>query len=336
MVFIHEWGHFAAARFFKVKVETFAIGFGKSLWSRKDQQGTLWTVNLLPLGGYVKLFGDAGPASNQDLDKISNLSEEEKSQTFYHKKLWQKAIIVFAGPLMNYVLAIVVGFFLLSYYGEVILSTKISAVTEASPAAKAGLQQGDEIIALDGKPLDNLFELKKILSEKMEGPVTLTYKRNDQEKTVSVVLDKGKLGIMGQEERINYNLITSFEKAVIKVWQINQMIFEGIKLLLSGQGSKEDLGGPIKIAQITGMAFEAGLEVFLQLLILLSINLGLINLLPIPGLDGGHLLFYLIEGLSGRPLKPELQNIGIKIGFFIVIGLLIFVTINDLLFYVKK
>jgi regulator of sigma E protease len=336
MVFIHEWGHFAVARFFKVKVETFAIGFGKSLWSRQDKKGTIWTINLLPLGGYVKLFGDAGPASESDLEKINSLSDEEKSQTFFHKKLWQKALIVLAGPLMNYFLAFIVAFFLLAFYGEMSLSTTISQIAENSPAAKAGLQIKDEIIKVNNQKVTNLFELKKILLDNRKDTILLTYKRAGEEKEILMTPEDNKIGVMAEEIRLNYNFIESFEKAVLKVYYLNKMIFEGIILLISGEGSKDDLGGPIKIAHITGEAFQAGLEVFLQLLVLLSVNLALVNLLPIPGLDGGHLFYYFIQAISGKPISLKFQNLGIKIGFLLLISLLIFVTINDLLFYVKQ
>lgn len=345
MVTIHEWGHFYFARFFKVKVDVFAVGFGKTIWSRFDKYGTEWKINLLPLGGYVKMFGDAGPASNPDNELLRSMTQEEKEKSFFYKKLWQKGLIVFAGPLMNYLLAFVVMIFLTAVYGDKNISNKVGAVEEQSPAAKAGIIPGDTIISVNNKEIQNFIEIREVLDQLINSKkVPIIVNRNGEEiqfliEPVEIMSSAGgkryKIGVVADIVDVHYSLGESVIHAAYKIYFLNSLMVDGIGKLLSGNGSTEELGGPIKIAQISGEAARSGIQTFLGLLVLLSINLGLVNLLPIPGLDGGHLMYYTLNAVSGRPLPQKIQELGFKLGFLALISLLVFVTYNDILNLLK-
>ncbi len=340
MVFIHEWGHFYIARLCRVKVDVFAIGFGKTIWSKFDSKGTEWKINILPLGGYVKMFGDAGPASNADLSKVKLMNEEEKQISFFHKKLSQKALIVLAGPLMNYLLAFFVMMIILVTYGETTLSTKIAALEDNGSADKAGILVGDVIESVNNHKVDNMLEVKRLISHNNEEKsISLKILRGDFKLDIVVVPKKVQLpsgeftyriGVIATDALTHYSLFDSFIKAADKIFLLNNLMINGLIDFFSGKGSVEDLGGPIRIAQISGEAAKHGMQSFLTLLVILSLNLGLMNLLPIPGLDGGHLMYYAINGILGKPLPYKMQELGIKVGIIILVSLLVFVTYHDI------
>ena len=341
MVFIHEWGHFYVARLCGVKVDVFAIGFGKTLWSRTDRKGTEWKVNILPFGGYVKMFGDAGPASNADLSKVKAMTEDEKKISFFHKSLLQKALIVFAGPLMNYILAFVVMAIILMTYGDKSFSNKIAGMEQDGPAAVAGIMIGDVIESVNDQKVANMLEVKEMISNSRENKrISLTILRGNSQIEIAVMpkkipLPSGeftyRIGVVPAEEIIHYSLVDSFLNAGTRVFILNNVMIDGLVKLLSGNGSMEDVGGPIKIAQISGEAAKHGIQSILILTVILSLNLGLMNLLPIPGLDGGHLFYYAINAITGKPIPYKVQEMGIRIGFILLISLLVFVTYNDIL-----
>jgi regulator of sigma E protease len=345
MVFIHEWGHFYVARLCGVKVDVFAMGFGKTIWSRNDSKGTQWKINILPFGGYVKMFGDSGPASSPDNNAIQLMSEEEKNMSFFHKPLWQKALIVFAGPLMNYLLAFLVMVVILLSYGEKTFSSRIAELEEDGPAAKAGIIVGDIIYEVNGQKVDNMLQVREIVSSSRENheiSVKVTRDGNELNFTVipkRITMPSGeytyRIGVVPTEETIYYSLTEAIANGYNRIILLNSLIIDGLISLVTGNSSIDELGGPIKIAQITGEAAKHGLESSLRLLVLLSLNLGLMNLLPIPGLDGGHLMYYGINTILRRPLSIEVQEIGIKIGFMLLITLLIFVTYNDIFTLLK-
>ncbi len=340
MVVVHEWGHFYIARLCRVKVDVFAIGFGKTIWSRFDKHGTEWKINIFPLGGYVKMFGDVGPASNPDNNLLSSMTEKEKESSFFYKKLWQKALIVFAGPLMNYILAFLVMLSLTIAYGSRETSNKVAAVEENSPAERSGIIPNDIILDINNTRVKNFLDIRMILSElQKQTNITVLVNRNGQEISLSVEPIsiktqeeiRYKIGVIADIEQVHYSLGKSILSSAYKIYALNSLMIDGIINLLKGNGSKEDLGGPIKIAQISGEAAKSGIEAFLGLLVLLSINLGLVNLLPIPGLDGGHLMYYTFNALAGRPIPQKIQELGFKFGLIVLILLLVVVTYNDIL-----
>lgn len=340
LVFFHELGHFGMARLCGVKVEVFAVGFGKTILSKLDRYGTKWEVKMLLFGGYVKMFGDAGPASNADAPRIAAMTEEEKKISFAHKSLLQKALIVFAGPLMNYLLAFVLMFSILFFYGGKSISNQVFQVEELSPAAEAGLAPGDIISKVNGQTVHNMFEIKEILNKNREGyEVSIVIKRNELEKTISlrpkkVILPDNSstymIGVSAKEIAVQYSFVEAIVNGAKQVYFLNLLMVEGLFKLISGHGSKEDLGGPIKIAQIAGQAMKSGVQSFLSIMSLLSLNLALMNLLPVPGLDGGHLMYYAFNAIAGKPIPQKLQETGIKIGLLLLIFLLLFVTYNDI------
>jgi regulator of sigma E protease len=342
MVFIHEWGHFYVARLCGVKVDVFAIGFGKTICSIFDNKGTEWKINILPLGGYVKMYGDAGPASNPDKTIVDSMTDDQKKLSFFHKSLLQKTLIVFAGPFMNYILAVVVMMIILVSYGDKTLSSKVAGLEAESPAAQAGILIGDVIQSVNGQKVPDMIEVKNIINKNRENkPMSFTVLRGDAEIEIWVTPKKiqipgsnvihYRIGVIPTEELIYYSLIDSFLMATERIILLNNMMIEGIIKLISGRGSMEELGGPIKIAQISGEAAKNGMQSFLTLLVILSINLGLMNLLPIPGLDGGHLMYYAISAISGRAIPKKIEEIGIKFGIILLMSLLVFVTYNDIL-----
>ena len=341
MVFVHEWGHFYVARLCGVKVDVFAIGFGKTIWSIFDSKGTEWKVNILPLGGYVKMFGDAGPASNADNVKINAMTEDERKLSFFHKTLFQKTLIVFAGPLMNYILAFVIMSVLLMSYGDKSFSSRIAGLEEDSPAAQAGILVGDVIESVNGQKVKNMIAVKEIISQNRDDqPISLIVSRGDSKLEISVMPKRVQLpasniinyriGVMPTEESIHYSSVDAFLLAADRIFMLNNLMIDGLIKLISGGGSMEELGGPIKIAQISGEAAKSGMQSFLMLFVILSLNLGLMNLLPIPGLDGGHLMYYAIHAISGRSIPQKIQEIGIKFGMILLVSLLVFITYHDI------
>lgn len=341
MVFIHEWGHFYVARLSGVKVDVFAIGFGKTLWSIVDSKGTEWKINILPLGGYVKMFGDVGPTSNPDTAKINDMTDDEKKLSFFHKTLLQKALIVFAGPLMNYILAFVVMIIILITYGDKSFSNKIAGIEHSSPAAEAGILIGDVIESVNGEKVKNMIDVKDIINKNKDSkPISLIILREDLHLKISLTptaipIPKSniiyyRIGVMPQEEIIYYSPIDAFLIATDRILMLNHLMVDSLIKLVSGNASMEELGGPIKIAQISGEAARSGIQSFLTLLVILSLNLGLMNLIPIPGLDGGHLMYYAINAISGKAMPQKIEEMGIKLGMVLLVSILVFVTYNDI------
>lgn len=343
IVFIHEMGHFLVARWNKVRIEVFSIGFGPEVFGWNDRHGTRWKVGLLPLGGYVRFFGDANAASMPGED-APTLSEAERAVSFHHKRLFQRAAIVFAGPFANFLLAIVILGVLFATIGQRITPPDISMVKPDSAAAAAGFQPGDLILSIDGKPISRFEELQQVVRDSAGVPLTMVVRRDGREVPLVVtprsvertdrfgnVLRFGELGV-GRTGvvYVRLNPLAAVGAAVAETYNLTAGTVDAIAQMIAGTRSSDDLGGPIRIAQVAGEVAQDGFITIFWFMAVLSINLGLINLMPVPLLDGGHLLFYAFEAIRGRPLGDRAQEYGFRIGIALLLSLMVFATWNDL------
>ncbi|GAB5481811.1 MAG: RIP metalloprotease RseP [Parasphingorhabdus sp.] len=343
LVFIHEMGHYLVGRWCGVKADTFAIGFGKELVGWNDKRGTRWKICALPLGGYVQFAGDMDPASTPGDDWLK-LPPEERNQTFQSKSLWQRAAIVFAGPAINFLFAILIlaGFALT--FGESVTPPVVGTVAENSTADGIGLKEGDKIVSIDGDSIARFTDLSREISIIPDETVEIAFERDG-----TVIAKEAKIGVriekdrFGNEYRIGLLGISpgSVERRDVPLWEapvvatrqtgeIVDLIVTTLGQVISGRRSVTELGGPLKIAQVSGEQFVAGLSQFIFFVALISINLGFINLLPIPMLDGGHLMFYAIEAVRRKPANPMVQEWAFRSGFALVVMFMLVVTFNDL------
>lgn len=335
LVFVHEFGHYLAARWRGVMVETFSIGFGKAIMSWTDRAGTVWKVAWLPLGGYVKLHGQERP---QDVPEAVRAAWV-KGRTFHEKSVGSRAIVIAAGPAANFLLAMVVfaGLFLAA--GKPITLPVVGGVMPDSAAAKAGLIANDRIVSIDGTKLATFEDLQRIITEHPDQHLTMTVRRGGKDLTLPVTTgsrESGgqKVGLLGvRGGAVEYRKVSvpaALWGGVTQTWNITAETFTGLAQMITGHRGTEELGGPLRIAQLSGQVAELGVASLVSFIAVLSVNLGLINLLPIPVLDGGHLLFYLAEALRGRPLPPRALEYGFRAGLAFLACLFVFATWNDL------
>lgn len=344
IVFIHEFGHYIVAKWCGVKVEVFSIGFGRELCGWNDKSGTRWKISLLPLGGYVKMFGDGGPASDPSKE-LETLSDEEKKVTFHHKSLPKKAAIVAAGPLANFILTIAI---LTSFiYTRGISSTEpvVGEVMPDTPAAVAGIRPGDRILEMNGAVMDVFNDIPSGLLTNLGTPVKLLIERDGTQTEMTVtpkmVTSKDPFGndfthpVLG----IKSPQITSETVGPPRaVWEATKLTYVFCKTTLKGIGqiimgersAAKDIKGPIGMAKMTGQAAEKGFNTMLYFIAILSANLGLINLFPIPILDGGHLMFYAIQGVTRQPINAKIHDMCLRVGMAMISMLMAFAIINDL------
>lgn len=345
LVFLHELGHYLAGRLFGVKAEEFAIGFGRELFGITDKRGTRWKFCLLPLGGYVRFAGDMDASSRTDPDWIA-LPAAERARTFPAKPLWQRAIIVAAGPIANFVVAIVIlsGFALA--FGELRTPPIVGAVQPGTPAAAAGLQKGDRIVALGGRPMASFQdmvlyvrlrpgELTRIDYERggVAGSGQVTIASEQQTDRFGNSVRTGRLGIAIDAGAAHFTPVGPLQAPVVAVRRIGDyvaMMGDVIGQIIAGTRSVRELGGPLQIAKVSGEQFTLGLASFVSFIALVSINLAVINLLPVPMLDGGHLLFYAVEAVRRRPVEPQVMEWAFRGGLAAVLALMLMVTFNDL------
>ncbi|MEI8393132.1 MAG: RIP metalloprotease RseP [Rhodospirillaceae bacterium] len=343
LIFVHELGHYLVARMCGVRVEVFSFGMGPELFGRNDRHGTRWRVSLLPLGGYVKMFGDAGAASTPR-DDIEEMTPEEKAVSFHHKRLGQRAAIVAAGPIANYIFAVIVLSVLFATYGQPFTPADIGHVQSGSAAEAAGLKVGDVITVIDGRTIERFEEVRSIVSMAAGRSISIEIKRNTVPMILvavpksSVVTDRfgntytiGLLGI--SRSGLDYKRHSpemAVWQALRETYDLTASTLTGVGQMLAGVRGTEDLGGPLRIAQMSGEIAQTGLVSLIWFIALLSINLGMINLFPIPLLDGGHLLFYGFEAVAGRPLGERAQEYGFRIGLALVLTMMLFATWNDL------
>lgn len=349
VVFIHELGHFLVGRWCGIKVDAFSIGFGPELFAFTDRRGTRWRVAALPLGGYVKFHGDADAASStRDDDAIAAMPAAERAVTFAAQPIWKRAATVAAGPLANFVLAVFVFATLFAVFGRPILTPRVENVVAGSVAEAAGFQKGDVVLEIDGAPIAGFSDLQRIVSVSPQQELTfvvdrggkaLTLKATPRLREFDTPLGKARTGQLGLEaggkpedwRQETYGPLESIGLGVQETWFVVKHTGRYIGGLVMGRESPDQLSGPAGLAQVSGEMAKIGPTAVVNLIAILSISIGLLNLIPIPLLDGGHLLFYAVEALRGRALNDRAQEIGFRIGLALVGALMIFATVNDVL-----
>jgi regulator of sigma E protease len=348
VVFVHEMGHFLVGRWCGIGVKTFSIGFGPELFGWNDRHGTRWRVAAVPLGGYVKFVGDAGAASEPDPEEIASLSEEERAVAFHTQPVWKRAATVFAGPFANFVLTIVVFAAMFSIYGKFVSEPVIAKVLPDSPAAIAGMMPGDRFVSVDGVKVDTFNDVQRLVSGRAGEPIVFVLLRNGNEVTVTAtpevreqtdplgnVVKVGLIGVIndqtvGEPRVVKFTPVGAVAEAVSETGFVISRTFQFMKRFVVGREDKCQLGGPVKIADMAGKAAQKGFEWLVQLIALLSVGIGILNLLPIPPLDGGHLLFYGIDAVLRRPVRAGVIDAVYRVGFMLVLAFMAFVFWNDL------
>ena len=349
VVFFHELGHFLVARWAGVRVLTFSLGFGPELVGFNDRHGTRWKISAVPLGGYVKFFGDESEASTSSPETLANMSEEERAVSFHHMKVGPRAAIVAAGPIANFLLAIVIFTCLFTFFGKPSTTARVDKVEANSAAAAAGFRVGDTVLAIDGAKIDSFTDMQRVVGTRAGERLTFTVKRGEGTLQLQgtpelrVVKDAfgntHKLGVLGitrqtaagdvLTERVDP--LTALWLGVKDTWFVIDRTLAYIGGVFTGREAADQVGGPLRIAQISGQVATIGMAALIHLSAVLSISIGLLNLFPVPLLDGGYLLFYLVEAVRGRPLSERAQELGFRIGLGLVLMLMVFATYNDIL-----
>ena len=347
VVFFHELGHFLVARYFRVTVEIFSIGFGREIFGWTDRHGTRWKISWLPIGGYVKFAGDADAASRPDHEATDTMTADQRKGALQLKPLHQRALVAVSGPLANFLLAIVLLTGLCLYAGRTVVAPVIGQVTKDSPAAAAGIRPGDLVTSIDGTPVKDFQQMPEIISVSGGSSLAIGIHRAGRDLTVWVMPRMMKtrdlLGndtsqmVIGVRPDPNapvtherYGPVGAFAAACSETWNIIKGTILGIGQMIAGHASTDQLRGPVGIANMTRQVADFGFLPLLNLVAILSVSIGLANLFPIPLLDGGHLLYYGCEAVLGRPLGARAQDVGFRLGLVLVLGLMLLTTWNDL------
>lgn len=352
VVFFHELGHFLVARWCGVRVQVFSIGFGPELAGFNDRRGTRWKLSAFPIGGYVRFLGDDNAASTPDSAALANMTEAERQGSFFFKPVPARAAIVAAGPIANFILAIVIFSAIFILYGKTTTSARVDSIQPDSAAAAAGFQPQDLVVVIDGQPIGDFEEMQRVVAANPDRQLEVIVERKGERVVLKATPRPGKdplgnrIGILGithsmapgEVRRERVGPVTAVKLGVEETWGIVAKSLSFIGGLVAGHGGADQLGGPARIAQISGQVWKLGIESggffvavvsLLNIAAFLSASIGLLNLFPIPLLDGGHLLFYGIEVLRGRPLSDRTQEFGFRIGLALVLMLMIFATYND-------
>jgi regulator of sigma E protease len=347
VVFIHELGHFLVARWCGVKVSTFSIGFGKEIASFTDKHGTVWRLAWLPLGGYVKFLGDENGASVPDSDAIARMSDAEKADSFHAKPVWQRAAVVAAGPIANFILAIGILSVIFWASGERVVAPRIEQVVENTAAEAAGFKAGDLILTVNGQKIETFNDLRRMTAGNAGETMTFTVDRGGVVVQLTAIprvteipdgfggkLRVGQLGLRSPSlptewQQKNYGPIDAVGRAITECWNFAEQTWQYLGKVVSRKESGDQIGGPARIADASGKMASAGFIPLLHFIAFISVSIGLANLLPIPLLDGGHLLFYAIEGIRGYPLTQRTQEYAFRFGLMVVLFLFLFANWND-------
>jgi regulator of sigma E protease len=344
LVFVHEFGHFFVARRNGVRVDVFSIGFGPELFGWNDRAGTRWKFSAIPLGGYVKMFGDSDVASGLPAAGLARMNPAERDVSFYYKRLGQRAAIVAAGPAANFIFAIVVLALLFMTFGQPFTPAEVGQVQSGSAAAEAGIKPGDVIVGINGSAVHSFEDVQQDVRLNPGTPMTIVVRRDGHDVRVQATPKKSELtdrfgnhyeiGLLGIAHKgIDYvrrNPATAVIQAGQQTWDLSASTLKAMWQIAIGVRGTDELGGPLRIAQMSGDVAQGGAVPIIWFMAVLSINLGLINLFPVPVLDGGHLLFYAAEAVRGRPLGQRAQEFGFRIGLALVLSLMVFATWNDL------
>ena len=349
VVFIHEYGHYYFAKKYGVGVTDFSIGFGKEIFGWNDKSGTRWKICWIPLGGYVKFFGDRNVFSQADQEKIiEKYNDEERQKLFVLKPIYQRALIVFGGPLANFILALVIFFSIYTFIGKDFTPAVINEVQKDSPAMVGGLKQNDIILEIDGNEVQSIMDVSKYITMSTSEFVDFKVKRSYDDLLLKIrpdtVLSEDNLGnklnkrmvgikLGAYNDEINHVKLgpaKAIYHAAHEVYYVSVSSLKYIGGMIVGKADTSQLGGPIRIAKISGQVAEFGILAFISMMAYISISLGLVNLFPIPLLDGGHLMLYAFEKVLGRPLSQKTQEGFFRIGMFLLLSLMFFTTFNDL------
>lgn len=355
IVFVHEMGHYLVARWNGIAIQAFSIGFGPELIGFNDRHGTRWKLSAIPLGGYVRFVGDMNAASMPDEAFIERAGPELSRQLFVNKNVWQRIAVVVAGPVANIIFTLLVLYALLLGYGRYTIPAVLDAVPMESVAGQAGLAEGDRIVSVDGYEVRGFEDFQRLIATAPERQVSITFERGGQTETVTAVPQAvTTTDRFGNSHRIGRLGVTkNIERSDVVLYRPNPveaigMTFEEVRFIVDrtvaflgdffvGRGDVEQLGGPVKVAKVSGEVASLGIVALINLMALLSLNIGIFNLLPIPVLDGGHLLYYLAEAARGRPLSQRVQDIGNRFGLAVVLTLMVFTTFNDtILSYIRS
>ncbi len=346
LVFVHEWGHFIVARMCGVRVDVFSIGFGRELFGFTDKKGTRWKFSLLPLGGYVKMFGDEDPSSTSvDEAKRQKMTEADKKVAFYNKSVAARAAIVFAGPAINFLFAILLFAGLFAVAGQPHIPNIVGGIVEEGAAAQAGVLPDDRIVQINGKTITSFKDIQQAVALNLDTPMDVVVERGDQLLDLVVTPErvvgedrfgfkhsKGRIGVVAVEgiELQEFTVTEALVAAVVETADVTWGTLEAIGQIIVGVRGTEELGGVIRIGAMAGEFAQMGIISLISFAALLSINLGLLNLFPVPMLDGGHLVFYGIEAIKGSPVSERAQEYSYRFGFACLISLMVFATWNDL------
>ncbi len=347
LVFFHELGHYLVGRWCGIRVLAFSLGFGKEIIGRTDRHGTRWKICLIPLGGYVRFYGDEDVASRPDFKGMETLPEEERARTLNGAALWKRAATVAAGPIANFLLAIGIFAVIFSVYGRPVSDPVVGEVVAGSPAETAGLEVGDVMTSLDGQHIDTFDAVVRYISVRPGVPVKLTVERDGAPVELTVMpervetedrfgnkMELGRIGVVGNRESGNFRVerygpVAAIGQGALQSWHIVVGTYDYIANVFAGRMKADQIGGPVRVATMAGQMASLGFVAFANFAAVMSVSVGLFNLLPVPMLDGGHLLFYAIEAVRGRPLPERVQEFAFRIGLFLVLALMVFATWND-------
>ena len=348
LVFVHEMGHYLAGRWSGIRVLAFSIGFGPEIVGYTDTHGTRWKLSAIPLGGYVRFYGDADAASLADGDELAEMSLAERAQTLAGAKLWKRAVTVAAGPIANFLAAIAIFAVLFATQGKPVADPVVAEVKADSAAFEAGVQPGDVLVALDGDRIETFDEVVRYISMRPEMPVVVTVRRNEGEVDLNMVprrtvttdrfgneMEVGQIGIVTNQHSGNFRIVEltplqAVGEGVLQTWHIVTGTFDYLSNLFAGRMNADQLGGPVRVVQASGQMATLGIVALFNLAAVLSVSLGLLNLMPVPVLDGGHLVLYALEAIRGKPVGQNAQEIAFRVGLAMILSLMVFATWNDI------